>query len=47
MKIALVCPYDFAYPGGVANHIRSLEHRLTEVGNKVKVREIWNRVSPQ
>lgn len=37
MKIALVCPYDFVYPGGVANHIRSLEHRLTEMGNEVKV----------
>ena len=84
MKIALVCPYDFAYPGGVANHIRSLERRLTEMGDEVKViapaskdinifgdrfiptrsaftqraavslvpslqkvREIWNRVSPQ
>ncbi len=37
MKIALVCPYDFAYPGGVANHICSLERRLTEMGNEVKV----------
>jgi len=37
MKIALVCPYDFAYPGGVASHICSLERRLTEMGNEVKV----------
>jgi phosphatidylinositol alpha-mannosyltransferase len=37
MKIALVCPYDFAYPGGAANHIRSLERRLTEMGDEVKV----------
>ena len=25
MKIALVSPYDFAYPGGVVNHISALE----------------------
>jgi len=37
MKIALICPYDFAYPGGVANHICSLERRLTEMGHEVKV----------
>jgi len=37
MKIALVCPYDFAYPGGVANHVCSLERRLTEMGHEVKV----------
>lgn len=37
MKIALVSPYDFAYPGGVANHISSLEHHLTQVGHEVKV----------
>ncbi|MFC2067515.1 glycosyltransferase family 4 protein [Chloroflexota bacterium] len=37
MKIALVSPYDFAYPGGVAIHILSLEHHLTKMGHKVKV----------
>ncbi len=37
MKIALVSPYDFAYPGGVANHISSLDYRLTQMGHKVKV----------
>ena len=37
MKIALVSPYDFAYPGGVANHITSLEHHLTRMGHEVKV----------
>lgn len=37
MKIALVSPYDFAYPGGVANHISSLEHHLTRMGHEVKV----------
>ena len=37
MKIALVSPYDFAYPGGVANHISSLECHLTRMGHEVKV----------
>lgn len=37
MKIALVSPYDFAHPGGVVNHISSLERRFTEMGHEVKV----------
>ncbi len=37
MKIALVSPYDFAYPGGVANHISSLEQHFTRMGHEVKV----------
>ncbi len=37
MKIALVSPYDFAYPGGVTNHISSLEHHLTHMGHEVRV----------
>jgi len=37
MKIALVSPYDFAFPGGVCNHISCLEQRLTQMGNLVKV----------
>ncbi|MFC1943847.1 glycosyltransferase family 4 protein, partial [Chloroflexota bacterium] len=37
MKIALVSPYDFAYPGGVANHISSLERYFTQMGHEVKV----------
>ena len=36
MKIALVSPYDFAYPGGVANHIISLGHHLAQMGHEVK-----------
>lgn len=37
MKIALVSPYDFAFPGGVTNHISSLERYLTRMGHEVKV----------
>ncbi len=37
MKIALVSPYDFSFPGGVTNHISALEHRLTRMGNDVRV----------
>jgi phosphatidylinositol alpha-mannosyltransferase len=36
MKIALVSPYDFAYPGGVVNHIMSLGSYLTQMGHEVK-----------
>ncbi|MFC1941099.1 glycosyltransferase family 4 protein [Chloroflexota bacterium] len=37
MKIALVSPYDFAYPGGVTNHISALDVRFTKMGHEVKV----------
>ncbi|MFC2040365.1 glycosyltransferase family 4 protein [Chloroflexota bacterium] len=37
MKIALVSPYDFAYPGGVVNHISCLEQHLTAGGHEVYI----------
>lgn len=37
MKIAQVCPYDFAYPGGVVSHVMALERYLTQMGHQIKV----------
>jgi phosphatidylinositol alpha-mannosyltransferase len=37
VKIALVSPYDFVYPGGVAVHISHLERYFTRMGHEVKV----------
>ncbi len=37
MKIALVSPYDFAYPGGVTVHISALERCFTRMGHEVKI----------
>ena len=37
MKIALVSPYDFAYPGGVCNHIACLEHQFNRLGHDVRI----------
>jgi phosphatidylinositol alpha-mannosyltransferase len=37
MKIALVCPYDLAYPGGVGNHISALDNQFTKMGHDVRV----------
>lgn len=37
MKIALVSPYDFAYPGGVTAHIMHLEENFVRMGHEVRV----------
>jgi phosphatidyl-myo-inositol alpha-mannosyltransferase len=37
MKIGLVSPYDFAYPGGVVNHVTALERQFIRMGHEVKV----------
>ncbi len=37
MKIALVSPYDFSYPGGVVQHISNLEQNFTRMGHNVKI----------
>jgi phosphatidylinositol alpha-mannosyltransferase len=37
MKIALVSPYDFTWPGGVTVHISQLAHQFTLMGHQVKI----------
>jgi phosphatidylinositol alpha-mannosyltransferase len=37
MKVALVSPYDFSYPGGVSLHISHLERNLTRMGHEVRI----------
>lgn len=37
MKIALVSPYDYPYPGGVTEHISHLEANLRKLGHEVIV----------
>lgn len=37
MKIALVSPYDYPYPGGVTAHISHLEREFTRMGHQVRI----------
>ncbi len=37
MKIALVSPYDYPYPGGVTNHVRHLHREFTQLGHYVRI----------
>ncbi len=37
MKIALVSPYDYPYPGGVTNHVHHLYEEFTGLGHEVRI----------
>ena len=37
MKIALVSPYDYPYPGGVTKHITNLSRRYRELGHQTTI----------
>lgn len=37
MRIALVSPYDYPYPGGVTQHISYLDKHFREMGHQVKI----------
>lgn len=37
MKIALVCPYDYTYPGAVAEHISHLATEFVRAGHEVHI----------
>jgi phosphatidyl-myo-inositol alpha-mannosyltransferase len=37
MKIALVTPYDYPYPGGVTEHIRSLDREFRRLGHETRI----------
>lgn len=37
MRIGLVCPYDYSYPGGVIYHIYNLEKQFLRMGHYVKI----------
>ena len=37
MKIALVSPYDYPYPGGVVNHIFHLDREFRRLGHDVRI----------
>jgi len=37
LKIGLVSPYDYSFPGGVVNHISHLANEFTNKGHKVRI----------
>jgi len=37
MRIGMVTPYDWSYPGGVRNHIRQLAEQFIKMGHEVRI----------
>ena len=37
MRVGLVCPYSYTYPGGVLAHVESLADELRRRGHEVRV----------
>ena len=37
MRVALVSPYSYTYPGGVGRHVEALAQELTELGHEVRL----------
>ncbi len=37
MKIGIVSPYDWSYPGGVQDHVRHLANQFTQMGQDVRI----------
>jgi phosphatidylinositol alpha-mannosyltransferase len=37
VKIALVTPYDYPFPGGVTEHIRHLDHEFRARGHETRI----------
>lgn len=47
MKIALVCPYDLSYPGGVQNHVLQYASYVSKLGIQVTIIAPFSRESFQ
>src|SRR6478735_3078802 len=47
MRVALVSPYSWTYPGGVTRHIEALTHELLRAGHDVRVLAPFDPYGPR